>query len=48
MLDDQGEPLGLVSISQDISERKAAEQALRESEERYVLAVRGANDGIWD
>ncbi len=48
VLDENGEPMGMVSISQDISERKAAELALRESEERYALAVRGANDGIWD
>ncbi len=29
-------------------ERNRAEHALRESEQRYALAVAGANDGIWD
>ncbi len=48
VLNADGEPSGIVSICQDITERKIAEAALRQSEERYALAARGANDGLWD
>jgi diguanylate cyclase (GGDEF)-like protein/PAS domain S-box-containing protein len=33
---------------QEIEERRRVEKALRRSEERYALAVQGANDGLWD
>ena len=32
----------------DISQQKATESELERSEQRYALALRGANDGIWD
>lgn len=35
-------------IARDVTQWKIAKERLRESEERYALAVRGANDGLWD
>ena len=35
-------------LMRDVTERKRAERALQESEERYALAAQGANDGLWD
>ncbi len=39
---------GIVAIYADISSLKRAEEALHESVERFDLAMRGANDGLWD
>ncbi len=45
---DQGVLSRFIAIESDISENKRAEAALQESEERYALAAKGANDGLWD
>jgi PAS domain S-box-containing protein len=44
----EGKVTTLVAMVQDVTARKQAEEALRKSQERFNLAVRGSNDGIWD
>ncbi|HLO88321.1 MAG TPA: GAF domain-containing protein [Nostocaceae cyanobacterium] len=39
---------GLSIYFQDITEKKKTAAALRESEQRWQLALQGNNDGIWD
>ena len=38
----------LLTMFNDITDRKQTEAALRQSEERWQLALRGTGDGIWD
>jgi PAS domain S-box-containing protein len=46
--DDSNRPSHVFGIAQDITERKQAEDRLRESENRLVLALSGAQMSVWE
>jgi len=45
--DDQGNPQAFVTTTRDVSERKLAERALRENEEKYRNLFQNSNDAIF-
>lgn len=45
---EDGEVIGVVIVARDTTENRLIEEALRESEERFALAMRGLNVGLWD
>lgn len=46
--DESGQPVRTIGGHLDITDRKDAEEALRESEERFRLAADAAGLGVWD
>ncbi|MDJ1185586.1 PAS domain S-box protein [Roseofilum casamattae] len=46
--DSYDRPLHIIGQAIDLTERKVVEESLKASEERWLLAIRGNNDGIWD
>ena len=46
--DVEGRTRGLRTVMLDITGRRKAEETLKESEERWELALRGTNDGLFD
>lgn len=45
---ERGEIIGTIGISRDVTDVKAAQAALRQSELRWQFALDGSGDGIWD
>ncbi|MBE9032505.1 EAL domain-containing protein [filamentous cyanobacterium LEGE 11480] len=48
MYDDNGRLIGILGIGHNVTARRESEEKLQKSEERFSLAMRGANDGLWD
>ena len=46
--DSTGAVIGLSAVAFDVTERLQADRRLRESEQRWQLALQGNNDGLWD
>ena len=48
MFDDKGILIGILSVGHNVTAHRVSEKQLQQSEERFSLAMRGANDGLWD
>ncbi len=48
IFDDRGRLMEIRAVGRDITERVLAQQALRESNERWKFAIEGSGDGVWD
>ncbi len=48
LLDGEGQVCQILGVSTDITERKLAEEQLRQSEQRLHLALKAAHMGFWD
>ncbi|MBW6478714.1 MAG: PAS domain S-box protein [Bacteroidales bacterium] len=48
VLDDQGNVIEIIGVGRDITKQKEAEFELRENEKRWMLALAGTGDGVWD
>ena len=46
--DDEGQPVQESGTIQDVTDRKLADEALRESEERFKFVARAVSDVVWD
>ena len=46
--DENGKVSHVIEYIMDVTDRKFTEVALKESEERYALASKGSNNGLWD
>ncbi|HEU4670108.1 MAG TPA: PAS domain-containing protein [Dyella sp.] len=45
---EEGRPNRMIGLMIDVTQQKNTELELLESDNRYALATRGSNDGIWD